>query len=341
MSYKDVQERNAEESRKLYRQETARSGLGTARPAPRVVDGHTRPCTECGAVDWVVDNSRGEVSCGGCGIVVEENRIDPGAEWTNHDSTIDRSRVGAPSTYTLADKGLNTSISASDLTSSAAARHGMSSSARRAFRRMRLYDERSKTGARGTRNLVKPNQMIRDKSGLPKSAQEEACRVYKKLSEDGFVTGRSIAGVSAACCYLIARQHDIPRQIKHVAEAFEVDEKMLSRMIRQIGREVKLVKISKPSDYFGKFLSDLQLPPNIRSRVDAIWKSIEEYVDVWQGKKPMGVAAAIIYKAASESGHKRTQAEICKVANVSEVTLRGLNKDLANLFETLSKFSNN
>ena len=68
--------------------------------------------------------------------------------------------------------------------------------------------------------------------------------------------------------------------------------------------------------------------------------SIEEYVDVWQGKKPMGVAAAIIYKAASEAGHKRTQAEICRIANVSEVTRRGLNKDLANLFKTLDKFSN-
>ena len=34
----------------------------------------------------------------------------------------------------------------------------------------------------------------------------------------------------------------------------------------------------------------------------------------------MGVAAALIYKAASESGTSRTQSDICKVANVSEVT---------------------
>jgi transcription initiation factor TFIIIB Brf1 subunit/transcription initiation factor TFIIB len=49
----------------------------------------------------------------------------------------------------------------------------------------------------------------------------------------------------------------------------------------------------------------------------------------------MGVAAAIIYKAAAQSGHKRTQAEICKVANVSEVTLRQINRAIEGLFSRL------
>ena len=43
------------------------------------------------------------------------------------------------------------------------------------------------------RNLVKANQMIRDRSDLPKSLQEETARLYRRLSGDGFVTGRSIA----------------------------------------------------------------------------------------------------------------------------------------------------
>ena len=70
-------------------------------PNRRVVDGHTRPCEECGAVDWQLDDTRGEIICNSCGIVVEENVIDPGAEWTNRDKTEDRSRVGQPLTYTL------------------------------------------------------------------------------------------------------------------------------------------------------------------------------------------------------------------------------------------------
>ena len=328
MVHDDETRFQAEQKKNMQRNNVARKGLGSSRPQRRVVDGHTKPCIECGTLDWRNDNSRGEVSCGGCGLVVEENVIDPGIDWTNHDNTTDRSRIGAPMTHTLADKGLNTSIASSDLTSGAASRHGMSAKARRDWRRRRVMDERSKTRASRARNLVKANQMVRDKSGLPKSMQEEVCRLYKILSHQGFVTGRSIAGVTAACTYLVARREGVPRQIPEISQTFQVCEKELSRMIRHISRKFNMHKISSPSDYFSRFISDLQLPPNISLQVDHLWNVLKPHVNLWQGKKPMGVAAALIYKAASQSGHKRTQAEICKVAKVSEVTLRQLNRIL-------------
>ena len=122
--------------------------------------GHTRPCEECGATDWSEDTTRGEVACNHCGLVTEQAMIDPGAEWTNHDSGEDRSRVGAPMTFRLADKGLNTSIAPSDLTSMGASRFGMSSRARREWRRRRVIDERAKTRQSRARNLIKANQMM-------------------------------------------------------------------------------------------------------------------------------------------------------------------------------------
>ena len=157
---------------------TSRGGFGGERPGRRVVEGHTRPCEECGVTDWHQDNSRGEGTCNSCGLVVEENVIDPGAEWTNRDRGQDMSRVGAPMTYTLADKGLNTSIDIRDLNNASASRNGMSSQARRDWRRRRVIDERSKTRKSRERNVVKANQFIRDKSGLPKPLQEEAARLY-------------------------------------------------------------------------------------------------------------------------------------------------------------------
>ena len=337
MVHDDETRFQAEQKKNMQRNNIARKGLGSSRPHRRVVDGHNKPCTECGTLDWRVDNSRGEVSCGDCGLVVEENVIDPGIDWTNHDNTTDRSRIGAPMTHTLADKGLNTSIASSDLTSGAASRHGMSAKARRDWRRRRVMDERSKTRASRARNLVKANQMVRDKSDLPKSMQEEVCRLYKILSHQGFVTGRSIAGVTAACTYLVARREGVPRQIPEICQTFQVCEKELSRMIRHISRKFNMHKISSPSDYFSRFISDLQLPPNISLQVDHLWNVLKPHVNLWQGKKPMGVAAALIYKAASQSGHKRTQAEICKVAKVSEVTLRQLNRILNDVLNSESQ----
>ena len=76
-------------------------------------------------------------------------------------------------------------------------------------------------------------------------------------------------------------------------------------------------------------------------QVEHLWSKLKPHVDLWQGKKPMGVAAALIYKAAAESGHKRTQADICKVANVSEVTLRQLNRVIETLFKRLGEADQN
>ena len=301
----------------------------------RVIDGHTRPCGECGTLDWNMDQSRGEVTCNACGYVAEDNIIDPGAEWTNRDKGEDRSRVGRPMTYTLADKGLNTTIDVRDLNSGVSGRHGMSSRARRDWRRRRVIDERSKTRKSRERNLVKANQFIRDRSGLPNALQEEAARLYRMLSSDGFVTGRSIAGVTAACTYLVARQEELPRQIPEIAESFDTTEKDLSRLIRQVSRKLNMHKISSPDQYFDKFISDLSLEPSVRTILDRLWAQMCPHEEYWQGQKPTGIAAALIYKAAAVSGSSRTQSEVCNVANVSEVTLRGLLRTIDELFGLL------
>ncbi|MDP6870233.1 MAG: TFIIB-type zinc ribbon-containing protein [Candidatus Poseidoniaceae archaeon] len=312
-----------------------RPSIGNSRPSRRITAGQNRPCDECGQTDWTDDINRGEVICNSCGLVVEENVVDPGAEWTNYDSNNDRSRVGSPTTYTLADRGLNTSISASDLTSSGASRNGMNARGRRDWRRRRVIDERSKTRQSRARNLVKANQFIRDKSELPKPLQEETARLYRRLSHEGYVTGRSIAGVTAACTYLVAREENLPRRIPEIANNFQVDEKELSRLIRQISRKLNMHKITKPSEYFHKFVSDLELPPKTLSNLDFLWGAIKPHEEVWQGKKPMGVAATLIYMAAKEVGSPRTQAEICKIAGVSEVTMRGLIKLIDGLLNRL------
>ena len=53
----------------------------------------------------------------------------------------------------------------------------------------------------------------------------------------------------------------------------------------------------------------------------------------------MGVAAALIYKVSNETSSPRTQSEVCKVANVSEVTLRGLLRLVEGLLGQLGEVS--
>tara|TARA_B100000029_G_C17560946_1_gene953335 strand:+ start:722 stop:1765 length:1044 start_codon:yes stop_codon:yes gene_type:complete len=313
-------------------------GPGRRPSQVRKMVGHEGPCDECGAIEWDLDDVRGEVVCQACGLVAESDVIDKGAEWVNHGDGPDRSRVGAPSTLTLSDKGLNTTISKGDLMGSKAKMHGISGKALRDWRRRAVIDDRSKTRSSRARNLVKAMQFIRDKSGLPRQMQEQAAGFYRKAAEKGLVTGRSIQGVSAACVYIAAREAGIPRRIEDIAQSFDMEDEMkmkeLKRTIRLVSRELGAHKITGPAEYLDKFNSDLGLPPQVLGMANWLWDRVGESLD-WQGKKPSGVAGVLIYEAAKRCGTARTQADVCEVAGVSEVTLRGLLRLLEGLLQKI------
>lgn len=291
-------------------------------------------CKVCGSDEWDTDISRGETTCATCGYVAAENMVDPGADWVNHSDRNDRSRVGAPTTLTLSDKGLSTEISRTDLSSSAAKRHGMSGKQVREWRRRQRIDQRSKTRSSRARNLAAAMQFIRDRGDLPPQIEQQAASLYRKSVENGLVTGRSIRGVSAACVYIAAREAKIPRRIDTIAESFdmrtEVEQKELKRTIRLVARNLGTHHITGPEEYFEKFHSDLQLPASVLGSAREMWSKVGSNLS-WQGKKPSGIAGVILYRSSQESTSPRTQSEVCKVSGISEVTLRGLLKILNEL----------
>ncbi len=294
-------------------------------------------CIMCGANSWDSDETRGETTCSECGYVASENMIDPGAEWVNHSNGDDRSRVGAPTTLTLSDKGLSTEIRRSDLTSGAAKRHGLSGKALRDWRRRQRIDQRSKTRDSRSRNLSVAMQFIRDRGELTPQIEQEAASLYRHSVERGLVTGRSIRGVTAACVYIAAREAKIPRKIEDIGEAFdmtsEVEMKELKRTIRLVARNLGTHHITGPEEYFEKFHSDLGLPPAVLGMAREVWDQVKDDLS-WQGKKPSGIAGVVIYYASQNSTSPRTQSEVCSVSGISEVTLRGLLKILNRMVRT-------
>ncbi|RZD33186.1 MAG: transcription initiation factor IIB, partial [Methanobacteriota archaeon] len=67
-------------------------------------------CPECDSKHLIRDYNRGEMTCSGCGLVVDDNFIDQGPEWRAFDAEQNekRSRGGAPMTVMVHDKGLST-----------------------------------------------------------------------------------------------------------------------------------------------------------------------------------------------------------------------------------------
>ena len=109
-------------------------------------------CPECESDSLVRSGDGGELVCEDCGLVVEEENIDRGPEWRafNHSERQSKSRVGAPTTQTMHDKGLTTQI---DWKDKDAYGRSISSEKRSQMHRLRKWQERIRTKDAGERNL--------------------------------------------------------------------------------------------------------------------------------------------------------------------------------------------
>jgi len=134
------------------------------------------------------------------GLIVEEEQIDPGPEWRafNHSERQSKSRVGAPTTKTMHDKGLTTTI---DWKDKDAYGRSISSKKRSQMHRLRKWQERIRTKDAGERNLqfaLSEIDRMASALGVPRSVREVASVIYRRALNEDLIRGRSIEGVSTA-----------------------------------------------------------------------------------------------------------------------------------------------
>ncbi|MFB6229463.1 MAG: transcription initiation factor IIB family protein [Halobacteriales archaeon] len=286
---------------------------------PRETDG----CPECdGAL--IVQEDRAETVCADCGLVVEQDGIDPGPEWRAFDAQEkdEKSRVGAPTTNTMHDKGLSTNI---DWRDQDAYGNSLSSRQREKMQRLRTWNERFRTRDSRDRNLKQAlGEIDRMASalGLPENVRETASVIYRRALDDDLLPGRSIEGVSTAVVYAAARQANVPRSLDELSEVSRVEKSEVARTYRYVVRELGLeIKPADPEQYVPRFASDLDLSEESERRARDLLANAKDQ-GVHSGKSPVGLAAASIYAAALLTNEKTTQAAVSEVADISEVTIR-------------------
>jgi transcription initiation factor TFIIB len=289
----------------------------------------TTVCPECGA-RLESDTEHGETVCSECGLVVEEDEIDRGPEWRAFDSAEkdSKSRVGAPTTKMMHDKGLSTNIGWQDKD---AYGNSLSSRQRQKMQRLRTWNERFRTRDSKERNLKQAlGEIDRMASalGLPENVRETASVIYRRALQDNLLPGRSIEGVATASLYAAARQAGVPRSLDEVERVSRVDKMELTRTYRYIIRELNLeVKPADPESYIPRFVSDLDLPDEVERRARELIEAARED-GILSGKSPVGLAAAAVYAAALLCNEKVTQSDVSEVADISEVTIRNRYKEL-------------
>ncbi|PSP33849.1 transcription initiation factor IIB 2 [Halobacteriales archaeon QH_10_67_22] len=248
-------------------------------------------CPECSG-QLVVDDERGETVCEDCGLVVETDEIDRGPEWRAFDAAEkdEKSRVGAPTTNMMHDKGLSTNI---DWRDQDAYGNSLSSNQRQKMQRLRKWNERFRTRDSKERNLKQAlGEIDRMASalGLPENVRETASVIYRRALDENLLPGRSIEGVARTYRYVI----------------------------RELGLEVKP---ADPESYVPRFASSLEMSDEAEHRARDLLQNAKEQ-GVHSGKSPVGLAAAAVYAAALLTNEKTTQAAVSEVADISEVTIR-------------------
>ncbi|MFO7925434.1 MAG: transcription initiation factor IIB [Halobacteriota archaeon] len=286
-------------------------------------------CPECGA-RLEADSEHGETVCTECGLVVEEDEIDRGPEWRAFDSAEkdQKSRVGAPTTNMMHDKGLSTNIGWQDKD---AYGKQLSTRQRQKMQRLRTWNERFRTRDSKERNLKQALGEIERMAsalGLPENVRETASVIYRRALSENLLPGRSIEGVATAALYTAARQAGVPRSLDEIERVSRVDRMELTRTYRYIIRELNLeVKPADPESYIPRFVSDLDLSDEVERRARDLIDAARGD-GILSGKSPVGLAAAAVYAAALLCNEKVTQNDVSGVADISEVTIRNRYKEL-------------
>ncbi|SDE71722.1 transcription initiation factor IIB [Halorientalis regularis] len=295
-------------------------------------------CPECGG-SLANDSERGETVCEDCGLVVSEDEVDPGPEWRAFDAQEkdEKSRVGAPTTNMMHDKGLSTNIGWQDKD---AYGNSLSSRQREKMQRLRTWNERFRTRDSKERNLKQAlGEIDRMASalGLPENVRETASVIYRRALDEDLLPGRSIEGVATASLYAAARQAGTPRSLDEIDSVSRVDKDEIARTYRYVVRELSLeIQPADPESYVPRFASDLDLSEEVERRARDLLSSAKEK-GVHSGKSPVGLAAAAVYAASLLANEKVTQSEVSEVASISEVTIRNRYHELLEAEDTVSQ----
>ena len=275
----------------------------------------------CKTYPVITDAERGEMLCGGCGLVLVQNIADLSHESQGYtqEQFMSQARTGPALSLTMHDKGLSTVIG-NNVDSTG---RPLSSKTKLAFGRLRQWDKRSKS--RTTSALSKAFTLLnamKTKLAIPDNVVEEAAYIYRKAASAKLTRGRTMASLVAAALYAACRETNTPRTLDDIAEVGNIERRSLSRDLRTLILKFNL-KLDQynTASFIVKISNNLNLREKTKRDALSIFKRSEDE-NITSGKHPVALAAASLYLACIINGEKISQKKFAKTAGVSDVTIR-------------------
>ena len=275
----------------------------------------------CKTYPAITDSERGEIVCGGCGLILVQNLADASYEnngYTQEDF-MKQTRTGPATSLTMFDKGLSTVIGSNKDSSG----NALPSKTKYEFNRLRTWDQRSKS--RKTATLSKAFTLLhsmKTKLGVPDNVVENAAYIYRKIVSAKLTRGRTMASLISASLYAACRENNIPRTLDDIAKAGNVERRILSRDLRTIIKKLGLnLNQYDTASFISKISNNMNLKEKTKRGAFEILKRCEEE-EITAGKHPVAQAAASLYISCILNGERVSQKRFSVEAGVSDVTIR-------------------
>lgn len=275
----------------------------------------------CKTYPAITDSERGEIVCGGCGLILLQNMAD--ASYQNNGYTqedfMKLARTGPATSLTMHDRGLSTVIGTNKDSSGKA----LSSKTKYEFNRLRTWDQRSKS--RKTASYSKAFTLLhgmKTKLGISNNVVENAAYIYRKVVSAKLTRGRTMASLISASLYAACRENNIPRTLDDIAEAGNIERRILSRDLRTIIKKLELnLNQYDTSSFISKISNNLNLKEKTKRDAFEILRRCEKE-QITAGKHPVAQAAASLYISCIMNGEKISQKKFSVESGVSDVTIR-------------------
>ncbi len=290
----------------------------------------------------VTDSNTGEILCANCGQVLIEktNSVEQDNRFFGFEQLNEKIRTGTKSSLAIHDMGLATTISASDKDASG---NYLSGYMKNTFHRLRIWDKRSQS--EGNDRNLKHAFMLLDKIKsqlvLPDNVIEEAAYIYRKVVAKKLTRGRGINTMLCASAYASCRKNNTPRTLRDVARAGNIGKNDLACAYRIMMKSLDLkIDPYDPVEFVTRICSIINASEKARRiALDLILKA--EEIGFTTGKNPMSLVASAIYVACNITREGKSQTEIAKACDVSNVAVRNLDVFFKKIAKNLKTYDVN
>ncbi|PSS36464.1 Plant-specific TFIIB-related protein [Actinidia chinensis var. chinensis] len=166
--------------------------------------------------------------------------------------------------------------------------------------------------------------------GLDYDISDHAFQLFRDCSSATCLRNRSVEALATAALVQAIREAQEPRTLQEISIAANLPQKEIGKYIKILGEALQLsqpINSNSISVHMPRFCTLLQLNKSAQELATHIGEVVINKCFCTR-RNPISISAAAIYLACQLEDKRKTQAEICKVTGLTEVTLRKVYKEL-------------